>query len=87
MASDDVTHISEGKRAHVGLKASLADEFQELANLALDGDDHRRPAPFAGYDSEPPPAPKLHSQGIIAMDITQQFTKAAQGQSHPDLSF
>lgn len=30
------------------------------------------------YDSAPPPAPKLHSKGVMAMDITQQFTAAAE---------
>lgn len=33
--------------------------------------------PFSAYDEEPPPAPKLQSKGIIAMDITQQFISAA----------
>ena len=36
---------------------------------------------FAGFDEEPPPAPKLHSQGVIAMDITEQLTDAAQSTS------
>ncbi|PQE24216.1 Amino-acid N-acetyltransferase subunit Mak10 protein [Rutstroemia sp. NJR-2017a BVV2] len=33
---------------------------------------------LAAFDSEPPPAPKLHSKGVIATDITDVFTKAAQ---------
>ncbi|KAH8786656.1 amino-acid N-acetyltransferase-like protein subunit Mak10 [Hyaloscypha finlandica] len=50
---------------------------QDVANLVLD-DGPRNPAAFAAYDSEPPPPPKLKSRGVIAMDITEQFTNAAQ---------
>jgi len=49
----------------------------DVANLVLD-DGPRNPAAFAAYDSEPPPPPKLKSRGVIAMDITEQFTNAAQ---------
>ena len=51
-----------------------ADTLQDIANLNIDdgpGD------PFAAYDQEPPPAPKLKSKGVVAMDITDEFTKAA----------
>ncbi|KAH8593661.1 amino-acid N-acetyltransferase-like protein subunit Mak10 [Bisporella sp. PMI_857] len=36
------------------------------------------PLASVAYGSEPPPTPKLHSQGVVAMDITEQFTHAAQ---------
>jgi hypothetical protein len=53
----------------------------DVANLVLE-DGPRMPAAFAGYDSEPPPPPpKLKSRGVIAMDITEQFTNAAQRES------
>ncbi|KAI9052716.1 hypothetical protein LZ554_002992 [Drepanopeziza brunnea f. sp. 'monogermtubi'] len=63
MHSNGMTHIS-----------------QETANLVLDDDDEnaRHRDPFAAYDPLPPPAPKLKSKGVIATDITQQFTHAAQ---------
>ncbi|KAG4435336.1 hypothetical protein IFR05_009190 [Cadophora sp. M221] len=51
---------------------------QEAANLALNEHENRPVDPFAAYDPEPPPAPKLKSKGVIAMDITEQFTLAAQ---------
>lgn len=53
--------------------------FTEVANLAV-VDNEARPQisdPFAAYDAMPPPAPKLVSKGIVATDITQQFTHAA----------
>ncbi|PMD26532.1 amino-acid N-acetyltransferas-like protein subunit Mak10 [Hyaloscypha hepaticicola] len=50
---------------------------KDVANLVLD-DGPRNPNAFAAYDSEPPPPPKLKSRGVIAMDITEQFTNAAQ---------
>jgi hypothetical protein len=52
----------------------------DVANLVLE-DGPRNPAAFAAYDSEPPPPPKLKSRGVIAMDITEQFTNAAQSRS------
>ncbi len=57
--------------------AALAYTFEETADLTIDDND-RSGDPFAGYDSEPPPAPKLKSKGVIAMDITEQFAHAAQ---------
>lgn len=36
------------------------------------------PSAFAGFEEKPPPAPKLHSEGVVAMDNTQQFIDAAQ---------
>ena len=50
---------------------------KDVANLVLD-DGPRNPNAFAAYDSEPPPPPQLKSRGVIAMDITEQFTNAAQ---------
>lgn len=35
------------------------------------------PPGFAAYNSEPPPAPKLKSAGIVSLDITEQFINAA----------
>ncbi|KUJ08475.1 amino-acid N-acetyltransferase-like protein subunit Mak10 [Mollisia scopiformis] len=48
---------------------------QEIANLDIN--DGARDA-FAMYDSAPPPAPKLKSKGVIAMDMTAEFANAAQ---------
>jgi len=56
----------------------------EVADLGLD-DGLRNPSAFAVFDSEPPPAPKLKSKGVIAMDITEQFTSAAHRMSGQNL--
>jgi hypothetical protein len=53
---------------------------KDVANLVLD-DGRRNPNAFAAYDFEPPPPPKLKSRGVIALDITEQFTNAAQRMS------
>ncbi|CZR53954.1 probable MAK10 Glucose-repressible protein [Phialocephala subalpina] len=47
---------------------------QDIANLDIN--DGARD-PFAMWDTAPPPAPKLKSKGVIAMDITEQFGNAA----------
>lgn len=49
----------------------------EIASLGIN-DDPPRQAPFAGHEAEPPPAPKLHSRGVVAMEITAQFKQAAE---------
>jgi hypothetical protein len=49
----------------------------EIAELNLDNGPGI-PEAFSAWDSKPPPAPKLHSNGIIAMDITEQFKNAAE---------
>ncbi|KAG9241360.1 amino-acid N-acetyltransferas-like protein subunit Mak10 [Calycina marina] len=63
MNSDNITDISNG-----------------LANFSLNDnhDDASQQSQFRSFDPEPPPAPILHSQGVIAMDITKQFINAAQ---------
>lgn len=38
-------------------------------------------AAFAAWNGEPPPVPKLKSNGIVAMEITEQFSHAAQRRS------
>ncbi|KAL3418683.1 N-alpha-acetyltransferase 35, NatC auxiliary subunit [Phlyctema vagabunda] len=48
----------------------------QVSNLDLN-DDHGIPSAFAAYDSAPPAPPKLESKGIMATDITQQFSTAA----------
>ena len=53
---------------------------KKVANLSINDDADPR-NPFAAYDSEPPPAPKLKSKGVVALDITDQFTHAAQRMS------
>ena len=50
--------------------------FADVADLEID-DGPRNPFAFAGYESDIPPAPTLRSRGVIAMDITEQFTNAA----------
>jgi hypothetical protein len=52
----------------------------EVADLDINEDPSNLSA-VAGFGEKPPPAPKLHSQGVIAMDITEQFTDAAQSTS------
>lgn len=50
-----------------------------MANLGLDGQGH--PPGFAAFDQPPPPPPKLNSRGVVAMDITNEFTAAAKSLS------
>ncbi|PSS22902.1 hypothetical protein M430DRAFT_33575 [Amorphotheca resinae ATCC 22711] len=50
---------------------------QQVAGLGID-DGPNKPSAFGAYEQEPPSAPKLQSKGVIAMDITEQFTNAAQ---------
>ncbi|CAG8984186.1 hypothetical protein HYALB_00004169 [Hymenoscyphus albidus] len=50
---------------------------------AIDIDESQNPSSananaFAAWNGEPPPTPKLKSNGIIAIDITGQFSHAAQ---------
>ncbi|CAL3966943.1 unnamed protein product [Diplocarpon coronariae] len=49
----------------------------ETANLAIDDDNHPED-PFAACNIEPPPPPKLKSNGVVATDITELFTHATQ---------
>ena len=48
----------------------------------LDIDNRKMPFEFLG---EPPPAPKITSEGIVAQDITEEFLSAASSMSsfHP----
>lgn len=77
MHSNGVASISQGNIPSIVLMIASADNFEGTANLIINDDDRPRDQ-FAAYDSEPPPAPKLKSKGVIAMDITEQFTHAAQ---------
>jgi hypothetical protein len=40
-----------------------------------------KPGPFAAYELEPPPPPRLNNKNMIITDITEQFTNAAQSTS------
>ncbi|KAM3084260.1 N-alpha-acetyltransferase, non-catalitic subunit [Clarireedia jacksonii] len=51
---------------------------QQVSGLDIKEGPSDPAAMLAAFDSEPPPAPKLHSKGVIATDITDVFTKAAQ---------
>jgi len=35
------------------------------------------------HDGEPPPAPQIHSKGVIATDITQLFMNATKSECWP----
>ncbi|PBP23912.1 Mak10 subunit [Diplocarpon rosae] len=50
---------------------------QETADLAIN-DDNRPQDSVAAWSTEPPPAPQLKSNGVVATDITELFTHAAQ---------
>ncbi|KAG0648103.1 mak10 [Hyphodiscus hymeniophilus] len=50
---------------------------KEVADLDINEGPSKLSA-FAGFEEKPPPAPKLQNQGTIAMDISEQFTDAAQ---------
>jgi hypothetical protein len=53
----------------------------------LDVNDGSRDPLSAWNFDQPPPAPKLTSQGVVAMDITEQFVSAAKRMPslHPSL--
>lgn len=52
--------------------------FTEAADLAIDvAVPKDQPVLPAAYYGEQPPAPKLYSEGVVATDITEQFTNAA----------
>lgn len=77
MDGEALSTISQGVFLSLLILQQHAKYVTDVANLVLD-DGPRHPAAFAAYDSEPPPPPKLKSRGVIAMDITEQFTSAAQ---------
>jgi hypothetical protein len=54
-----------------------------MANLGLDGQGQYPPG-FAAFDQPPPPPPKLNSRGVVATDITNEFTTAAKSMSFPE---
>ena len=55
----------------------------DIENLDIYDGVREAPGAFAAFDPGPPPAPKLKSKGVIAMDITEQFAYAAQRESIP----
>ena len=74
MNKDGIASMSHGKTALWDISLPESDVSEELANLDIGNGTAN---PFAAYDPEPPPAPKLKSKGVVAMDITEQFVDAA----------
>lgn len=74
MQNDGFAALDDGKAAPKILLPCLTFRIG-VANLDIN-DGSRDP--FSAYNPEPPPAPKLTSQGVIAIDITEQFIHAAQ---------
>lgn len=74
MSSNGFDAISQGKKSLKHMARPKLTHFPDIANLDIN--DGARD-PFAMWDTAPPPAPKLKSKGIIAMDITKQFGHAA----------
>ena len=62
---------------------TTADNLPEIGGLDIH-DGPPKPGPFAAYELEPPPPPKLNNKNIITVDITEQFTNAAQSTSFPE---
>lgn len=78
MYSNGIADITQRERS-LEVLLFLTKRFcmTEASDLSID-DGPSHSGPFTAFDSEPPPAPKLHSIGVIATDITAQFTHAAQ---------
>ncbi|TVY38701.1 N-alpha-acetyltransferase, NatC auxiliary subunit [Lachnellula subtilissima] len=56
----------------------VAGVTSKIADFDLTDDQiNLQPPGFAAYNSEPPPAPKLKSAGIVSLEITEQFINAA----------
>lgn len=83
MATNNLESVSESETDPWMCIFLMLTSFAEVAGLALNAEHTNgptRPMFFTGYDSEPPPAPKLNNMGIVATDITNEFKKAAQGE-------
>jgi hypothetical protein len=77
MHSNVVSAVSQSELIKANVHSKNANIVADIAGLNInDGPD--KTSPFAAYDSEPPPAPKLQSDGVISTDITEEFTNAAQ---------
>lgn len=50
---------------------------QQVGGLNIN-DGPPKPGPFVAYELEPPPPPKINNKNLITMDVTEQFTSAAQ---------
>lgn len=72
-ANGGVPDISQRETDLHHPSCSRANSLLELAGL-----DIQEPATFAAYELDPPPPPKLNNRSIVTMDITEQFTNAAQ---------
>ena len=80
MHSDGMVAISKRKTPLTDLSfrpPTWLTNSLEVADLDIN-DGPSNPAAFAGFEEAPPPAPKLYSKGVITMNITEQFTDAAQ---------
>jgi hypothetical protein len=78
MESNGVPAISQRETYRLLKNDSpYADGVAEVAGLDIE-DGPPKPGPFAAYELEPPPAPKLKHKGIVTTDITEQFIGAAQ---------
>lgn len=55
----------------------------EAAHLSVEDESMSEPL-FADYRAEAPPAPRLNSAGIVATDITAEFTDAASSMFMPE---
>lgn len=86
MESNGVSGVAQRKSCDsVDSDVSSADNLSEVAGLDIQ-DGPPKPGPFAAYEMEPPPPPKLSNRGIVTMDITEQFTNAAQSRYSLDMS-
>jgi hypothetical protein len=50
----------------------------EASSLDIDDGHSRPPGPISAYGEDPPPAPQIHSKGVVATDITAQFIQSAE---------
>ena len=86
MHSNGTAAVGQGKSPAILQTQLLSKEtyqsFLEIANLHLNDHGPMNPPGFEAFGEEPPPAPKLDNKGIIAMDITAQFTAAAESMSN-----
>lgn len=77
MESDEIEAISASKIISYPHEVTAHPDMIGTSLLEVrDGSSH---APqFMNYSEEPPPAPQIHSKGVVATNITEHFTKATE---------
>lgn len=77
MSAMRVDDIARGNTESWVTKRNAVDHNSATQDLGVDDDlgEHR----FMGFGEPPPPAPRIHSEGLLQTDITAKFTDASSG--------